>query len=307
MLEVGSHTATVELVCRACRAPIPRALSAVSTPLECASCGRVYPAVEGIILLEEAPNQADYDEQFYSLLAQTEPKHFWFRGRRKTILRALREALGELSGLSVLDVGCGTGFVLQGMVDAGMKCAGIDMFMEGLRHARRRSDALLICNAAGEIPFDEQFDVVTLCDVIEHVDDDRELIMRSAGAAKPGGLILITVPAQQSLWSDADEAWGHKRRYSRESLCETLCACGLSPLFVRYFNSLLHPAQLLQRRRAVRSVDAEGAAMVLTRRVLTPPPRLLDHVLEWSLLADPILRRAGVRLGTSLLAVAKVS
>src|SRR5262249_8704123 len=141
-------------------------------PVRCSGCGHGYRWCNGILLLDNAGNQSDYPDESYALLAEVEPRHFWFTGRNQVILATMRRTIGPLADRSVLDIGCGTGFVLAALERAGMTVCGLDMHLAGLRYARQRTNGLLVRETATRIPFADEFDVVMLCDVIEHTDDD---------------------------------------------------------------------------------------------------------------------------------------
>jgi len=248
----------------------------------------------------------DYADQFHELIAEVEARHFWFAARRRVIVTALRRVMGELRCRTVLDVGCGTGFVLAALEEAGMVGCGLDASLAGLRKARRRVRCPLVCATPGDVPFQGQFDAVTVCDVIEHVPDDVSLLREAARAVRDDGVVLVTVPAGPSLWTTVDAVSGHKRRYTRSSLLDTLRAAGLRPDHVAYFNRALYPVQLMQRLAASRP-RAHMDRMGLLRRALAVPAAPLNallHVISW---VDAELERVPLPFGTSLIAVAHLS
>jgi SAM-dependent methyltransferase len=143
---------------------------------------------------------------------------------------------------------------------------------------------------------DAAADVVCLLDVIEHLDDPVAALREANRAVKPGGLVIVNVPAHQWLWSASDEVLGHRRRYTRSMLGQQLAAGGLEPVISTHVFSWLVLAVFIKRR--VASNDAElgldqtsplidFAAMVLTR-------------LEGSLVG-----RVSLPAGTSVLCVAR--
>ena len=104
------------------------------------------------------------------------------------------------------------------------------------------------------MPFEaSSFDVVTLLDVIEHVDADQALLAEARRVLAPNGVILITVPAYMWMWGRQDEIAHHRRRYTRGRLNDALGGAGLRPLRLSYFNTLLFPPiaaiRLLRRLR----------------------------------------------------------
>src|SRR5204862_5299850 len=135
---------------------------------------------------------------------------------------------------------------------AGMATCAIDVQLDCLRCARERTRGPVLWGSAHRLPFERQFDVALLCDVIEHLDDDVGALREAAQALRPGGVLLVTVPAHAWLWSTLDDVSGHKRRYARRTLRRAIVAAGLEPQIVRHFNALLTPIQALQRLLARR-------------------------------------------------------
>jgi SAM-dependent methyltransferase len=243
-----------------------------------------------------------FDPRWYPALAAREAGSFWFRGRNRLIVWALRRYFP--SARSFLEVGCGTGFVLAGVARASreMTLAGGDLLSAGLGFARERVPRAAIYQLdARRLPFEEEFDVVGAFDVLEHIDEDQEVLSEMTRAARPGGGVLITVPQHVWLWSAEDEAGHHRRRYSRSEVVEKLTRAGLSVERVTSFVSVLLPimaASRLSRRAGSRDVDS-------LRELSFPRP--LDAALEMTLVAELALIRAGFSLpaGGSLLAVAR--
>jgi SAM-dependent methyltransferase len=85
------------------------------------------------------------------------------------------------------------------------------------------------------------FDAILLLDVLEHLDDDYLGLREAAGLVKPGGLLLVTVPAGPSLWGGQDVVSHHRRRYTRRALLETFRRAALPRPRLNYFNTLLFP------------------------------------------------------------------
>jgi SAM-dependent methyltransferase len=243
----------------------------------------------------------------FELHADIEDRHWWFAGRRR-ITRALVERLAPAGeGRSVVDVGCGTGANLAALAN-GWRCRGIDASADALRLARERFPALELARA--EDPLERadwlrEADVVLLMDVIEHVEDDFELLSRVLGPLRAGAHVLITVPADPALWSPHDVSFGHWRRYEAERL--RLTWRGL-PVTERVFSGM--NARLLPVIRTVRSVRrrlgrAAGAANTDFRLPPAPINRALTDLFAGE--AKRILRaldgERGYPAGASWVAV----
>lgn len=258
---------------------------------------------DGILLLDRTTDRVDHPEEFYGLLAEVEPKHFWFSTRNRLILSTMREAMGPLAGRSVLDVGCGTGFVLAALERAGMVACGIDMHIGGLRYARERIRGPLLCGTATRLPFERQFDAVLLCDVIEHTPDDVAVVREASRALQDRGALVITVPAHPQLWTALDDVSGHKRRYTKDGLVQVMRRADLDVRLARYFNAALVPLQALQRWKFRHHPVATPADREwLVRQALQIPPRqlaaLLDLAMRWELPLTRVLP-----FGASLIAI----
>jgi SAM-dependent methyltransferase len=236
-----------------------------------------------------------YDPSRFAALAAVEQDHFWFRSRARLILWALRRHFPRAR--SVLEVGCGTGNVLAEIRNSGFdRVVGSEALSEGLAFAARRvPGAELLQMDARRIPFREEFDVVAAFDVIEHIDEDEQVLAGMHAACRPGGGVMITVPQHAWLWSARDEFAGHRRRYGRAELLRKLAAAGFVRPWTSSFMTLLLPLMVLSRRRKQFKPSGELEIGAVANRLLTPV-----MALERGLIA------AGLRFpaGGSLLAIA---
>lgn len=193
---------------------------------------------------------AGYDDGFFALLERLEPQSFWFRARNDLIVWALAHHFPNAGNL--LEIGCGTGFVLQGIHKAlpTLDLLGGELSEAGAAIARRRlPDVPVETLDALDLPYVEAFDVVCAFDVLEHIQDDRDALAGLARATKPGGGVVVTVPQHRWLWSIADEAALHARRYTRAELRDKLQSAGLGVLRATSFVSLLLPVMFASRLR----------------------------------------------------------
>jgi SAM-dependent methyltransferase len=269
----------------------------------CHACGAPFSTAGGILRLgSPAGAQEDYPEAIYEVVAEAEERHFWFAARNDIILSTLRRTVGPLAGRRLLDVGCGTGFVLQALEAAGADAWGIDMHLAALERARARVRGPLVWSAAARLPFLEDFDVVSLFDVVEHAADDASVLAEARRVLRAGGAVVVTVPAGQHLWTRYDGVIGHKRRYTRESLAAAFTRAGLHVAAMQYFNCL--PAVLQRLQRRVAGIDAEtGDAVTIVRRALAPPPAAVNALLRHVLRLEAPLGRLPFVTGASLIAV----
>jgi SAM-dependent methyltransferase len=251
------------------------------------------------------------DGLFFEELRRSEDRHFWFRARNRAIAAALRRSRPPLPPDGrVLELGCGNGNVL-GVLKAAFPegtVVGLDLHEEGLAHARTRAEGLLVQADLSDPPFQRAFDLVCLFDVLEHLDDDARALRRTARLLRPGGRILLTVPAHPWLWSAFDEAGGHRRRYTGRGLRGLLENEGYRVTYFTPYMGLLLPLMAgarLGRRclgRAPATPEERRRAAVKQLAVVPGVNALLEMVLALEL---PLLRRRWrLPAGTSFLAEA---
>lgn len=214
----------------------------------------------------------------FQLHAEIEERHWWFRGRRRIVRRLLAEIAPPGTGRRIVDVGCGTGANIASLADA-YACHGIDPSPEGIELARWRFPAVrFTCGLAPEAfgPEERDADVILAMDVMEHVPDDFLFASSLLGALKPGGHLLITVPADAALWSAHDEAFGHYRRYGRPRLERVWRDLPVTPLLVSHAMARLYPVV-----RGVRSWNRlRGRAAGHAGTDFTMPPGPVNTLLE---------------------------
>ncbi|MBI4635706.1 MAG: class I SAM-dependent methyltransferase [Candidatus Rokubacteria bacterium] len=238
-------------------------------------------------------------DQFYRI----EEEHWWFVARREIILDQLRRYAPFPTANDILDVGCGTGIMLQCLQGFG-RVQGFDFSPEALAYCRRRvggSVPLTLGTLGEKPPFPPRtFDVITLLDVIEHIEDDQAAVRGARDLLRPGGVVICTVPAHPFLWSGHDVLNQHKRRYTARELRRTIAGAGLRIEKFSYFNTLLAPAVFAARLATPRRRRLEP------RSDFKVYPRWLNILLtRIFLLEKPLLRLANAPFGVSLLCVAR--
>jgi len=242
------------------------------------------------------------DATLYEAHERLEDTHWWFEGRRRVIRQVLTQALhGPAASRRVLDVGCGTGGMFPLLAEFGA-VEGVEASADARERARRRFPSVPVHE--GGLPEglpERAFELVTLFDVLEHVDDAAGSVRALARRLAPGGQLVVTVPAFQFLWSHHDEVNHHRRRYTRGELVAELEAGGLRVSWASYFNTLLFPAVLATRaaqRLAPWLAQGEGAD-------LTPTPEPFNWALGHLFGAEArLVRRLRLPVGVSVMAVA---
>ena len=256
--------------------------------------------------------QATYTAEQFAPLFAAEDRHFWFRSRNRCLEAALRSVPDFTSIREVLEVGCGTGVVLaqlQRLFPNG-RIIGMDLFDEGLKFARQRFKGTLIQGDVFQYSFDRSFDLIGAFDVIEHLDEDEKILRRFYEQLRPGGHLIITVPAHQSLWSYFDEVAHHRRRYAVADLERKLADAGFSRIYVTQFMSALFPLMWIKRRLLGEKATKLSEADAHRRQAAVESDLKINPLVNWfmDLLLWPeaffVSRHWRIPLGTSLLALA---
>ena len=276
-----------------------------SADFGCSSCGHKPQVIEGFLAFapELAHEGGRYDADLFASRAPLEDVNFWFRARNEMILGALRAHRPQLT--SFLEIGCGSAYVLSGVDREHPQAAlyGSEIFVSGLPFAAERVPrAELMQMDARTIPFADEFDVIGAFDVLEHIEEDEEVLREMHSALKDDGLVVISVPQHRWLWSPADEHVMHVRRYTAKELRTKLAAAGFEMVRSTSFVSLLLPLMLLSRWRMKRKkgeVDPTDDEMRL--------PRALNAVLYGILRFEVWLIARGVNfpIGGSRFVVAR--
>jgi SAM-dependent methyltransferase len=226
-----------------------------SQATRCSACGLGPIVVDGFSAY--APNFAHegsgFKASYFSELAQLEEANFWFRTRNRLIIWALQTYCPNAH--SILEVGCGTGYVLSGISGAFPRASlsGSEIFTAGLGFAEGRlPTANFLQMDARNIPFYEEFDVVGAFDVLEHIVEDELVLSQIHEALKPNGHMILTVPQHAWLWSAVDEYACHVRRYESAELRRKIEKSGFEVVRTTSFvTTLLLPmilSRLLQRK-----------------------------------------------------------
>lgn len=253
-----------------------------------------------------------YDPAFFKHLFQIEDRHFWFRARNEIIAATLNLVRPQLPpDYRVLEIGCGTGKVLQlleTLCRDGSVC-GMDLYAESLELARKRVTCPLMLGNFLEFKFNNDFHVIGIFDVLEHIEEEDKALQKIRDTLAPGGRLILTVPAYSSLWSYFDQAARHCRRYEPDDLRSRLETSGFIVDYLTPFMAFLFPVAWLSRR---------AAALVHSRRLFDPQARhalskhdlrivpIVNEVMTWILSreASAVKRKKVLPRGTSLLAVA---
>lgn len=245
---------------------------------------------------------AGFKSAYFEELTHLEAGHFWFRARNSLITWALERYAPEFETL--LEIGCGTGYVLSGIAHAfpQAKLQGAELFTAGLAFAAARQPKVdFIQMDARYIPFADEFDVIGAFDVLEHIEEDGQVLAQIYDALKAEGIMLLTVPQHAWLWSSVDDYACHVRRYSSKELHDKVKRSGFEILRSTSFVSCLLPAMWVSRFAQKKAVN--GADVMAEFKI---SPRL-NQLLELIMKAEISIIRYGINFsfGGSRLVVAK--
>lgn len=186
-----------------------------------------------------------YPEEGNELCYQLEENSFWFMHRNKCITKAV-----ELYSPKELffDIGGGNGFVAKALQNAGRQVVLIEPGKKGCVNAQKRGVQQIICGTFKSIQLKpSSIGACGFFDVIEHIENDLELLQSLYHFIKPGGIVYITVPAYNFLWSQEDIDAGHFRRYTLNSITDVLKKAGYNIIYNTYLFSFL-PAPIFLSR-----------------------------------------------------------
>ena len=233
----------------------------------------------------------------YAKMRQAEDHYWWFVSRRRLAL-ALLDRFAPQSA-DVLEVGSGTGALLTELQET-KRAIGLDFSPLAIGYCRERGLTNLLVGNAERLPFrDTSFDAVVSLDTLEHVPDHESAVAGIARSLRPGGVLVLNVPAFRWLWGPHDVALMHHRRYTKSQVRDLLSSHGLRLEKLSYSVFLLFPFVVL-----LRFLDKFkwGPPKVSLPRVSTPTNRFLvklqDMEARWILAGS-------LPWGSSVIAVAK--
>jgi SAM-dependent methyltransferase len=178
----------------------------------------------------------------FDRMAELDSRHWWFVARRRILGDLIAREVPLPAKARILEIGCGTGHNFEmlgrfGTIDA----LEIDEGARALASSRlgREIGTAPLPELTG-VP-DGAYDLIALLDVLEHIEEDQASLASIKRKLAPGGRILITVPANEWMWSAHDAAHHHHRRYSKAGLRKVIDSAGLKIETLTYFNTLLFP------------------------------------------------------------------
>jgi SAM-dependent methyltransferase len=243
------------------------------------------------------PATGVFDADQAESLAGSDADHWWFESKA-AIVRGLIARFAPDPSCPTVDVGAGSGGVTYRLRAANQRIVAV----EGSADLTRTCAARGLCSVralASALPVaDGSVGVVTMLDVIEHLPDPRPTLQEARRVLGLGGVAVITVPAHQWLWSDADTALGHVKRYSRPGLRDELGRSDFETLWCSHVFSWLVPPVYATRRAARRTAE-EQLGLAVDGPLLRASARVLTRA------ELGVVRRVALPIGTTVAAVAR--
>ena len=266
----------------------------------------LYLAKNGIFYAKNT-EMISYPDEYNELCFEVEENSFWFRHRNNCIIEMIKNFRSSTEG-PIFDVGGGNGFVAKGLLDAGLEVVLVEPGPAGSINAKKRGVLHVICATTHTAQFKpETIPAIGVFDVVEHIEDDIGFLKHLWDLLIPGGMIYITVPAYQLLWSQEDVDGGHFRRYTLRNLKKKITHSGFDisyssyifsylPIFVFFLRTIPYKLNLVKSPASNSIKKDHSAPKGIGSKILN-----LFH--NWEL--KKISSRKGIPLGGSCIIAAK--
>lgn len=227
-----------------------------------------------------------YPTSLYQTIASVEDDHFWFVSRSRMIASFIRQHIkAPYTSLTFLEIGCGTGIVMEMLEKLGFETTGLDVNKKAISFALKRTRGKLVRTSIFGYTNTTRYNVVGAFDVLEHIRDDAKFLSACHRLLQSKGYLFLTVPAGMGLWSQVDTQSGHVRRYEYEELLTKLKTAGFRVTSIKYWNGLLLPLyKVWHQKKGVGNNDAVFSHM-------RPMPFVINTLLKWLFLLELLLSR----------------
>ena len=261
--------------------------------------------------IEVSHRDQEYDQDGFNILLHMQEKHFWYRGRHRFLLSALKRYMrSRKEEMSAIDLGGGVGGWVRYLADYCPDLFQTVALADSSETALTMAKIVLPSNSdrfqvdVMNLNWENRWDCAFLLDVIEHIPDDVEAVRQAAKAIKPGGYLFITTPALKEFWSYNDDLAHHLRRYNRNDYTNLAKHTGLELCEARYFMFFLSPLYYMSRKwKNIKdmSEDKKKRLMAESHKI---PIRPLNTILAALFAAEtPVGQWLPFPWGTSILGV----
>jgi SAM-dependent methyltransferase len=244
------------------------------------------------------------DQPLYDEFNDIQKRHWWFVGRRRTFIQLIDHYLQKGEPKRLLDIGCGTGSNMESLARFG-DVLGIDLSMEAIEHCKSLGFPLFHGDIM-HVPFkDDQFDVITAFDVIEHIEDDFGALREIYRVCRIGGIAIFAVPAYEFLWGEHDELAHHLRRYTLRQLRSVALRSGFEIEKISYNNFFLFPVGVVFRylKRFLRILNKNRG--IHSDFTSTAPPIVNPILREIFSLEGKLLKYVSFPLGLTIICICR--
>ena len=237
----------------------------------------------------------------FDRMAKMDGEHWWFVARRKILAELIERVVRPPHDARILELGCGTGHNLDMLARFGtVEASELDDHARAIATGRLGAPVRTVALPDLSQFEPDRYDLIALLDVLEHVPDDSASLAAIRTRLKPGGALLLTVPANPWMWSAHDVAHHHHRRYRKREIAALGREAGFRIELLSPFNTLLFApiaaARALGKLRGERDDGSHGDDRM--------PPPLVNRVLEAVFSAERhLIGRVGFPAGVSLAAV----
>ncbi len=234
-------------------------------------------------------------------LSKFEDNYWWNQGRRRILCDLLYKQINGRKNLKILDVGCGSGGTSTAFLQFG-QVTGTDFSSLALKFAKNRGLTNVVKSSVTSIPFSsEKFDIITVLDVIEHVKEDNLVLNEIWRMLKPNGIVVVTVPAFQFLWSEHDVASMHVRRYNNSSIVKVINESKFKIIKISYFVTFLFPFIAMYRLLIKRKIKEKKAECDFIEF-----PKLINSFFEKIMrVENKLLKKINFPFGLSIVCLAQ--
>ena len=227
--------------------------------------------------------------------------HFWIQSRFDAILKV--PIAKQLFNKRLFEIGCGNGLILnqfESYFNIAVDGCDLNPFaLEQIENARGKIYSLNIFDKPKELV--GKYDGVLLMDVIEHIDNDALFLKTACQYLVAGGLVIINVPALNSLFSKYDVMAGHKRRYTKKMMETLFKECGIEKVSIEYWGFSMIPIAWLRKFMLMFTPDEK-----VIKSGFRPPNKLMNLLLKKLMQLENVLMKSPPK-GTSLVAIGKIN